>query len=160
MRRRIVQDVIHIVIASDRDGDNTISRREAKTLSLKIRLQLESYGVEFDSEKFLNIVGSNPTIAGVISIVQKLLPNANDEDREANDDDDSDDYDMFYIVEADDHASISVTSEDIIGAAMAFGGDTPSVGKKGHRQSLIADPKKMGMTKRVSILSGSLAPRR
>jgi hypothetical protein len=78
-----------------------------------------------------------PTVAHVIEIAQKLMPVDNDKDEEdGNDSDDDEDYDMFYIVE-DDHGSISVTSEDIIGASMAFGGSSSKVSRK----SLIADAK-------------------
>lgn len=137
LRRRIVQDVIHIVVSSDRDGDNSISRQEAKALSLQIQIQLETYGVEFDSEKFIKVVGMNPTLSKVISIVQKLMPNENEEENKDEDGLDDDDYDMFYIVE-DDHGSVSVTSDDIIGATLAFGGDSPSHPGR-RRKSLLAD---------------------
>jgi hypothetical protein len=84
--------------------------------------------VEFDAEKFLKVVGMSPTVAKVIGIVQRLLPSSDDDDNNDEDDDvDSDDFDMFYIVE-DDHGSISVTSEDIIGAGNAFFGDSPNEG--------------------------------
>lgn len=140
LRRRIVQDVIRIVVSSDRDGDNSISRQEAKALSLQIHIQLETYKVEFDCEKFIKVIGLNPTLAKVISIVQKLMPSDNEEEEDKNEDDlNDDDYDMFYIVE-DDHGSISVASDDIIGATLAFGVDTPShPGSK--RKSLLADSK-------------------
>jgi hypothetical protein len=138
LRRRIAQDVVRIVISSDTDGDGSISRNEAKGLSLKIKLQLETYGVEFDMDKFLKVVGMSPTVAKVIAIAQRLLPS--EDDVKNNDEDegfDSDDMDMFYIVE-DDNGSVSVTSEDIIGATNAFFGDSsPSVGRT--RKSLIAN---------------------
>jgi hypothetical protein len=95
--------------------------------------------VEFDSEKFIKVIGMNPTLAKVISIVQKLMPNENEEENKDDDGLDDDDYDMFYIAE-DDHGSVSVTSDDIIGATLAFGGDSPShPGRK--RKSLLADTK-------------------
>ena len=136
LRRRIVQDVIRTVVASDRDNSGDISPKEAKTLALKIRIQLESYGVEFDCDKFIKVIGLNSSITKVISIVQKLMTADNEDTDEEADDLDEEDYDMFYIME--DDASISVTSEDIIGATLAFGGD--SVG--GSKRSLIADARK------------------
>ena len=51
MRQRIGQDMLSIVMKSDRDNDNYIDRKEAKTLALRIRLALQEYGVDFDSEK-------------------------------------------------------------------------------------------------------------
>ena len=85
-------------------------------------------------DKFLKVIGMSPTVSSVIGVVQKLMD-------QSEDDEDNDDYDMFYIVE-DDHGSVSVTSDDILGAAtMAFGEESsPSLGTKkslggGRRQS-------------------------
>lgn len=85
-------------------------------------------------DKFLKVIGMTPTVSSVIGLVQRLM-NQNEDDEE------DDDYDMFYIVE-DDHGSVSVTSDDIIGAAaMAFGEESsPTVGTRkslvgGRRQS-------------------------
>ena len=95
----------------------------------------------------------NPTVTSIINIVQKLLPSDGAGERDEDDDYDSDDFDMFYIVE-DDHGSISVTSEDIIGAANAFFGESsPSVGT---RKSLMADAKNRQGRRTSGALSGSL----
>jgi len=112
LRQRIVQDIITIVMKSDRDNDLTIDKSEAKTLALRIRLSLQEYGVEFDSEKFLKAIGSKPSVPSVIAIVQKLLPSNKEKKEEGNDDGESDDsdsdedsdeeddiYDMFYMAE-------------------------------------------------------------
>lgn len=107
LRQRIVQDIITIVVKSDRDNDQTIDRSEAKTLALRIRLSLQEYGVEFNSEKFLKAIGSNATVQGVIAIVQKLLPQEErredyDSDMDSVDSDEEEDddiYDMFYMAE-------------------------------------------------------------
>jgi len=45
LRQRIVQDIITIVIKSDSDNDQIIDKSEAKTLALRIRIQLQEYGV-------------------------------------------------------------------------------------------------------------------
>mmetsp|Transcript_40875 Transcript_40875/g.87055 ORF Transcript_40875/g.87055 Transcript_40875/m.87055 type:complete len:344 (+) Transcript_40875:3-1034(+) len=105
LRQRIVQDIIAIVVKSDRDNDNSIDRSEAKTLALRIRLSLQEYGVVFDTEKFLKAIGDDPTVQKVIGIVQKLLP-SNKEKKENDDGSDSEDeeddmYDMFYMAEDD-----------------------------------------------------------
>lgn len=102
LRQRIVQDIISIVVKSDRDNDQTIDRNEAKTLALRIRLQLQEYGVVFDSSKFLKAIGGDTTVQAIIAIVQKLLP-AEKKDDDESDDSDSDEeddvYDMFYMAE-------------------------------------------------------------
>jgi len=113
LRQRIVQDVISIVMKSDRDNDNSIDRSEAKTLALRIRLSLEEYGVVFDTQKFLKAIGDEPTVQKVIRIVQKLLPENKEKkddddecdlDSDENSDDDSDDdlYDMFYMADEEE----------------------------------------------------------
>lgn len=99
---------------SDRDNDQTIDKNEAKTLALRIRLSLQEYGVEFDSDKFLKAIGDTPSVPSVIQIVQKLLPSEKkkrqhdddesyDSDYDSEDDSDSEDedevYDMFYMSE-------------------------------------------------------------
>lgn len=105
LRQRIVQDIITIVVKSDRDNDQQIDKTEAKTLALRIRLSLQEYGVEFDSEKFLKAIGDDPTVQSVIGIVQKLLPapEGDDDDSESEDEDGEEDelYDMFYMAEDD-----------------------------------------------------------
>lgn len=67
---------------SDKDNDQKIDKQEAKQLALKIRLQLQEYDVDFDSDKFLKVIGKDPSVPGVISIVQKLLPD--DDVKEGN----------------------------------------------------------------------------
>lgn len=104
LRHRIVQDIITIVVKSDTDNDQTIDRQEAKTLALRIRLALQEYDVQFDSEKFLNAIGKNPSVTGVIAIVQKLLPKpkgdggeSSDSEGEESESDDDDMFDMFHM---------------------------------------------------------------
>ncbi|KAL7460961.1 hypothetical protein ACHAXS_001395 [Conticribra weissflogii] len=113
LRQRIVQDIISIVVQSDKDNDQTIDKNEGKVLALKIRLQLQEYGVEFDSEKFMKVIEKNPTVPGVIAVVQRLLPTGKEEQEEDDEDidydsdfdsdeesDDEDEmYDMFYMSE-------------------------------------------------------------
>ena len=82
---------------SDKNNDQTISKGEANLLALRIRIQLYEYGVEFDSDKFLRVIATTSSVAGVIDIVQKLLQPK--EEREDNEDDS--DYDMFSVVKDD-----------------------------------------------------------
>lgn len=108
LRHRIFQDMVTLVMKSDTNNDHTIDRREADMLALRIRLQLEEYGVEFDSDKFLRAVGNCPSIPCVLSIAQKLLQPMSgveaDDDSHDSDEDDSDDediFDFFYVAEED-----------------------------------------------------------
>ena len=111
-----MQDIITIVVKSDTDNDQTIDRQEAKTLALRIRLALQEYDVHFDSEKFLRAIGENPSVTGVIAIVQKLLPKQKEATGDAGEDSDSEDeesddemFDMFHM-EVEDNRRGSVIS--------------------------------------------------
>jgi len=101
LRNRVVQDITGIVIKSDKDNDHAINKLEAKMLSLQIRLHLQEYGVTLDSDKFLLAIGKDPTVPGVITMVQRLMPAAgDDEDSGSDSDSESDDdsvMDMFYL---------------------------------------------------------------
>mmetsp|Transcript_27489 Transcript_27489/g.46722 ORF Transcript_27489/g.46722 Transcript_27489/m.46722 type:complete len:395 (-) Transcript_27489:367-1551(-) len=102
LRSKIVQDIIHIVIKSDVNNDQKFCKVESKMLALKIRIQLQEYGVEFDEMKFYKVMNVNPTVPGVIAIVQKLIPGVMRDDESAassgdDEDEDSDDYDMFRL---------------------------------------------------------------
>lgn len=123
LRQRIVQDIITIVVKSDRDNDQQIDKSEAKTLALRIRISLQEYGVEFDTEKFLKAIGDNPSVPGVIEVVQKLLPapktKGEDDDSYDSDDSDSDSdeeqdemFDMFYMSEDTVKGSLSKSTAD------------------------------------------------
>ena len=48
-----MQVIISIVVKSDKDSNQTISHKEAKTLALHIRIALQEYGVLFNTDKFL-----------------------------------------------------------------------------------------------------------
>jgi hypothetical protein len=75
LRKRVVQDIVKIVIDSDKDNDMRISKVESKMMALKIRIQLQEYGVEFDESKFYKVLSVNPCVPRIISLVQKLIPN-------------------------------------------------------------------------------------
>ena len=107
LRQKVLQDVISIVVRTDRDNTQRIDKVEAKLLALKITVKLEVYGIFFDEEKFLMAVALNPTLAGVICTIRKLMPevdeNGNPCDDQSSKSDDSyfldgdDMYDMFYM---------------------------------------------------------------
>lgn len=146
LRQRIVQDIITIVVKSDRDNDQTIDKSEAKTLALRIRLSLQEYGVQFDSDKFLKAIGDNPSVPGVIAIVQKLLPKPEtgddesvdsdyDSDDEGDDSDEDDVYDMFYM--DDDAARASCTEGGVPGSSGRLSLMTCDKKKPSRRSSLV-----------------------
>lgn len=101
LRQKIVQDIIHIVIKSDVNNDQKFCKVESKMLALKIRIQLQEYGVEFDEMKFYKVMNKCPTVPRVIAIVQKLIPGLSEDDDSAaasdDDDEDNDTYNMFRL---------------------------------------------------------------
>jgi len=147
LRQRIVQDIIAIVVASDRDNDQTISQREGVTLALRIRIALQEYGVLFDSDKFLRAIGGDTTVAAVIAIVQKLLPR---ERRNADDDSDSEDsledhdmYDMFHMMEE---------------GSLEDGSSTTANGPARGVSLMTCDRKKSSVSRSVQLLEAKRAP--
>ena len=125
LRSRIVQDIITIVVKSDKDNDQTIDKSEAKTLALRIRLSLQEYGVQFDSDKFLKAIGNNPSVPGVIAIVQKLLPKPSgdddddetyESDADSYDSEEDDIYDMFYMADDDVRSSVGGAGTSMTGS--------------------------------------------
>merc|ERR1712194_559195 len=74
LRHRIVQDVLKIVVTTDQDKDGRFSKVDTKMMVLKMHLQLQGYGVEFDEEKFYKVMNKDPTIADTIQIVKNLIP--------------------------------------------------------------------------------------
>mmetsp|Transcript_29827 Transcript_29827/g.48955 ORF Transcript_29827/g.48955 Transcript_29827/m.48955 type:complete len:191 (+) Transcript_29827:684-1256(+) len=100
LRQRIVQDVLKIVMMSDKNNDGRFCRVETKMLVLKISLQLQEYGVEFDEGKFYKVMSVDPSVERAIKIVKRLIPALNedgDSDDSDGEDEDEDTYDMFHI---------------------------------------------------------------
>lgn len=81
----------------DKDGDETIDKKEAKELALKISLQLQAYDVGFDTGKFLKVVAKDSSVSGILNIILRLLPKEEEEEEEEKADkryyDDSSDSD-------------------------------------------------------------------
>ncbi len=67
---------------SDKDGDETINKKEAKELAIKISFQLQAYDVGFDTERFLKVVAKDSSVSGVLNIVLRLLPEEEDDEEE------------------------------------------------------------------------------
>lgn len=97
LRHKVIQDVIRITVTSDRHNTQRIDRVEAKLLALKICVQLESYAITFDEDKFLQAVALNPTLWGVIMTVRKLIPMDEYYEGEVSDDADDSDYSVSGV---------------------------------------------------------------
>jgi len=110
LRQLVLQDVVKLVLQSDFDRDNIISKKEANILETRLFISLQIYGVLFDAVKFHRAVGLSPSLCGVMTIVKRLLPDENnrlssfysvdsdDDDDESEVDEEEDDvYDMYYV---------------------------------------------------------------
>lgn len=99
LRQKVIQDVVGIILRSEKQSRHRMDRVEAKLLALKITVKLESYGITFDEDKFLQAVALNPTLWGVAGTVRKLLAQEEDQvDDESTSVSHGDDvYDMFYM---------------------------------------------------------------
>ena len=129
----IVQDIFKIVMKSDKNNDGRFCRVETKMLVLKISLQLQEYGVEFDESKFYKVMSVDPTVSQTLAIVKRLIPQLSEEEdideggddlRGVDDDPDDDVYDMFHL------AGSSSFSGSLGGASL--GG-----GQGGHSLSIV-----------------------
>ncbi|KAL3801438.1 hypothetical protein ACHAW5_001799 [Stephanodiscus triporus] len=110
LRQRIVQDTLKIVMLSDRNNDGKFCKVELKMLTLKIRMQLSEYGVDFEEQKFYYLMSENPTVERAVHILKRLIPSNNDEECEdseeyedednEDEDEDGDLYDIFFINES------------------------------------------------------------
>jgi len=103
LRQRIVQDIIKIVMLSDKNNDGRFCKVETKMLVLKISLQLQEYGVEFDEAKFYKVMSVDPTVTRTLTIVKRLVPSLNDDEDSLSsgedEDEENDAYDMFHMTE-------------------------------------------------------------
>jgi len=98
LRQRIVQDILRIVVSSDSNNDGVFSKVETKMLILKIHMSLQEYDVEFDQDKFLELMSHDRSVIGVINLVKALVPSLNEENSDdSEDEDDEEKVDMGDI---------------------------------------------------------------
>ena len=94
--------MLEIILRRNVCTNQIIDRVESKLLGLKIAVKLESYGIIFDEDKFLQVVALNPTLMGVAGCVRKLLKPAEECGEDLSVTSDTDDiYDMFYMASPD-----------------------------------------------------------
>lgn len=93
---------------ADANNSGDFCKVELKMLVLKIRLQLSEYGVEFNEQKFYNLMSANPSVECALNIVMRLIPSSSDEKSDGSeeyedyeDDNVNDDnpYDMFHVLD-------------------------------------------------------------
>lgn len=111
LRHRIVQDIIQIVVMSDKNNDGRFCKVETKMLVLKIALQLQQYNVKLDERKFYKVMSGDPTVQQTISIVKGLIPALNQNEDDSNSDEEDEEheaYDMFHMA-GDEEQSLGIS---------------------------------------------------
>ncbi|KAL7544161.1 LOW QUALITY PROTEIN: hypothetical protein ACHAWF_010110 [Thalassiosira exigua] len=73
LRRLSMSDITKIVLSSDKNGDTFINLKELNILTLRIRLNLEVYGVDLDEEKFMAMVRKDNDINHVLKVIAAIL---------------------------------------------------------------------------------------
>jgi outer membrane murein-binding lipoprotein Lpp len=169
LRQKIVQDIIHIVIKSDVDNDQKFCKVESKMLALKIRIQLQEYGVEFDEMKFYKVMNKCPTVPRVIAIVQKLIPGLGEDDDSAaasddDEDEDRDNYDMFRLT-SDKSLRLTGSLQDVPEGRRASSALMKNSSWRGALGTSVSgsfggDSRQMSETKQVTLALASCTARR
>mmetsp|Transcript_25585 Transcript_25585/g.54024 ORF Transcript_25585/g.54024 Transcript_25585/m.54024 type:complete len:349 (+) Transcript_25585:104-1150(+) len=147
LRQVVVQDMISIIVNSDRDNDQTISESEGKRLALQIDIALKQHGVDFDQGKFLKVIdcgsdgtGKGTAVHAIIEIVTRLLHTGDlehkdeeegntDVNSDSEDKEEEDVYDMFHVAEGNDRMSLG-SGNDGEGLSLLKSDD-----KRGRRRS-------------------------
>lgn len=113
LQQRIAQDIITIIIKSDINNDSTIDKFETKMLALRIRLQLQEYGVDFDAAKFMIAIQKDPSMTGAMNIAMKLFEKSSGDSSEELEPskDDNAVFDMFYLASEDAEKTSLFSSE-------------------------------------------------
>jgi len=78
LRQVVIEDTLKTVLRSDADRSGVIHKREAEMLAKRLAISLDVYGIVFDTDKFLRVVGLSPSLPGVMRIVKRLLPEDED----------------------------------------------------------------------------------
>lgn len=73
VRRLSCEEIIQLLLSSDKDRNFTIDEEELERLMLRIHLQLEAKGVGFNKELFEKTVRSQPDVPGLIRIMRENM---------------------------------------------------------------------------------------
>lgn len=106
-----MQDIIRIVVDSDKNCDMRFNKVETKMMALRIRMALQEYNVDFDEAMFFQFVSANPCVKRIVSMVQMLIPKmvSISEENESEEDEDEEQIEelrawseMFIVSNEDD----------------------------------------------------------
>jgi Skp family chaperone for outer membrane proteins len=170
LRQKVAQDIIRIVIKSDISNDQKFCVVESKVLALKIRIQLQEYGVEFDEMKFYEALNKCPTVPRVVAIVQKLIPGlGQDDDSTISPDDDEDgerDNHVMFRLKSDKSLRMTGSLQDFperrqsSSALVKCSSWRDAVGTSVASGSVACGPRQMSETKQVILALSSVPSRR
>ena len=70
LERQVIQDLVTIVVATDRDGDFSLNEFELNELVLRLHGR---QGVEFNEANFRKLVKANCTLASIMKVIRNLM---------------------------------------------------------------------------------------
>jgi len=70
LERQVIQDLVTIVVATDRDGDFSLNEFELNELVLRLHGR---QGVEFHEANFRKLVKANCTLASIMKVIRNLM---------------------------------------------------------------------------------------
>jgi len=100
LREIFVASMAQIILRSDTDGDMKIDTKEIPRLALRLKIQLDTFGITLDMEKFQQMLHENNDIKNVLRFCGEVLFECGSADDDDKDDDESDvtfDFEAFCM---------------------------------------------------------------
>jgi hypothetical protein len=66
-------------LSTDKNNSGDFGNIEIKIIALKVRMQLQEYGVEFDENKFYSLMHERPTVERAFEILKCLTAKEDDD---------------------------------------------------------------------------------
>ena len=73
LRKVTMADINRILLISDTNGDMKISLKELNVCTLRMRIELEQRGVDFDEDRFKTLVNKDNDISQVLKVIAAIL---------------------------------------------------------------------------------------
>lgn len=115
LKETFVAAMAAVVIRSDKDGDMKIDVKELPLLSMRLQINLESYGIKLDTRKFEDMIRENNDISNVLKFCGDVLFEG--EEKAIGDDDSAGsdvtfDFESFCNTLDDDDYQTKVTTDE------------------------------------------------
>lgn len=74
LRTVFAAEVMKITLRSDKDGDMKIDLKEGYTLALRLKIHLNTYGINLDSEMFYSMLEQDNSIENIVKFCAEGKP--------------------------------------------------------------------------------------